>query len=222
MKRLLLFTLIIFNIISANAQVGVSGGLNMLKAFGVQKPYAGMHLGVEIARDDEVTFYGRISTYLPNSDPDNGDLNYVYAQARDYSTVPFNIEVPYKSTINYTVLEGGSRYYIGEGYDSGFGAYGGSCFSLSFNSVKRKYDSFDETKYEFVTYEEPKGSIFNIGVGLSGGIKNTFPGIGTLYLDMNFSYLLLSQPSNTTAASTSLYSPLLFNFTLGFRKDLYR
>lgn len=220
MKRGILFLFILMNITWINAQVGLSGGLSMLKAFGVPKPYAGMHLGIEIPRDDQVSFYGRITAYLPNQELSDGS-NYTYVTARDFSTVPYQKQVYYTSQMNYTSLEGGSRYYIGDGYDSGFGAYGGSNFSIVFNSVKRKYDEFDEVKYELPANELPKGAIFNVGVGLSGGVKHTFAGVGTVYFDINFSYLLLSQPSNTTAQGTNSYSPLLFNFGLGFRKELY-
>lgn len=220
MKKGILFWIVLLNVSLLSAQVGLSGGLNMLKAFGVPKPYAGMHLGVEIPRDDQVSFYGRISTYLPNEEQADG-TNYIYVTARDFSIIPYQQQVYYKSTMNYTSLEGGSRYYIGDGYDSGFGAYGGSNFSIIFNSVKRKYDEYDEVKYELPANEIPKGAIFNVGVGLTGGVKHTFAGVGTIYFDVNFSYMLLSQPSNTTAQMTNSYSPLIFNFGLGFRKELY-
>jgi hypothetical protein len=204
----------------AVAQVGLSGGLNTLKAFGVPKMYAGMHFGVEIPRDDQVSFYGRFSGYLPNRD-ELSTTNYTYVTARETTTVPYQQIVNYTPQMNYMVIEGGSRYYIGEGYDAGFGAYGGSNFSVIFNTVKRNYDPFDEVKYVLPSTELSKGAIFNIGVGLGGGLKYTFAGVGSLYLDVNFSYMLLSQPSNSTASSTNLYSPLLFNFGLGFRKELY-
>ena len=124
--------------------------------------------------------------------------------------------------MNYSVIEGGTRYYWGDGYDAGFGLYGGSSMSVIFNSIKRNYDDYDEVKYEMADTELPKGSIFNVGVGLGGGVKNTFAGIGTLYFDMNFSYLILSLPSNNTASQVGdMYSPLLFNFAVGFRKELY-
>jgi hypothetical protein len=220
MKKGFLLLFMMLNFACINAQVGVSGGMSVLKAFGVPKPYAGLHLGVEIPRDDQVSFYGRLSAYLPNQEESNG-TNYVFVTARDFSTVPYQKQVYYTSQMNYTCLEGGTRYYIGDGYDSGFGAYGGSNFSVIFNSVKRKYDEFDEVKYALDPNELPKGAIFNVGVGLSGGVKHTFAGIGTVYFDINFSYMLLSQPSNTTAQSTNSYSPLLFNFGLGFRRELY-
>lgn len=223
MKKGFLFLMLLLGSFMANGQVGLSGGVSSLKAFGVPGLYMGMHLGVEIPRDDAVSFYLRATQYLNNK---NSSVVTGYATAKDASTVPYYIEVPITTTdkFNYTVLEGGSRYYIGEGYDSGFGAYGGSNVSIMFNSVKKteEYGSFDESKYEAPALTEyPKGNIFNIGFGLGGGVKNTFAGIGTLYFDMNFSYLILSIPSNGTAQNTNSYSPLLFNFCLGFRRELY-
>jgi hypothetical protein len=218
MRNILLTLVAIMQLSILSAQFGLSGGLNTILAFGAPKPYFGFHIGGEIPRDDAVTFYGRLSTYIGNEDTTAG---LVFAEAIDPLTNPYLQTVYYTSKMNYTILEGGTRYYLGDGYDSGFGLYGGSNFSLMLNSVKRKYGDYDQVKYTLPSNEVPKGMIFNIGVGLSGGIKNTFAGIGTVYFDINFTYLLLSQPSNTTAQSTNLYRPLIFNFGLGFRRDIY-
>ena len=218
MRNILLTLVAIMQLSILSAQFGLSGGLNTILAFGAPKPYFGFHIGGEIPRDDAVTFYGRLSTYIGNED---ATADSVYAEAIDPLTNPYLQTVYYTSKMNYTILEGGTRYYLGDGYDSGFGLYGGSNFSLMLNSVKRKYGDYDQVKYALPSNEVPKGMIFNIGVGLSGGIKNTFAGIGTVYFDINFTYLLLSQPSNTTAQSTNLYRPLIFNFGLGFRRDIY-
>lgn len=218
MKNILLTLVAIMQLSILSAQFGLSGGMNTIFAFGAPKPYLGLHIGGEIPRDDAVTFYGRLSTYLGNKDTVPG---LVFANAIDPMTNPYQQTVYYTSKMNYTVLEGGTRYYLGDGYDSGFGLYGGSNFSLILNSVKRKYGDYDQVKYSLPTTELPKGMIFNLGVGLSGGVKHTFAGIGTVYFDVNFTYLLLSQASNTTAQSTNLYKPLIFNFGLGFRREFY-
>jgi len=218
MKNILLSLVAIMQLSILSAQFGLSGGMNTIFAFGAPKPYVGLHIGGEIPRDDAITFYGRLSTYIGNEDPTSG---LVFAEAIDPMTNPFQQTVYYTSKMNYTVLEGGTRYYLGDGYDSGFGLYGGSNFSLLLNSVKRKYGDYDQVKYALPSTEIPKGMIFNVGVGLTGGVKHTFAGIGTVYFDVNFTYLLLSQPSNTTAQSTNLYRPLIFNFGLGFRREFY-
>jgi hypothetical protein len=223
MKKGLIFTLFLMLSLGSNAQVGLSGGFNAIKAFGVPGLYEGMHIGVEIPRDDAVSFYMRASGYLSSN---NSTETIGYATAINPSTTPYYVQVPITTTdrFNYTVLEGGSRYYIGDGYDSGFGAYGGSNVSIIFNSVRKteSYGAYDASKYTAPALTEyPKGSIFNIGFGLTGGVKNTIAGIGTIYFDMNFSYLILGVPSNSTASATSSYSPLVFNFALGFRRELY-
>ncbi len=220
MKSKLFLVLFLMNGLFLGAQVGVSAGFSLLKGFGVKMPYGGMHIGVEIPRDDQVTFYGRFTTTLMNKDAVDG-TNYTYVTARDVSTNPYQLQVYYQNKMNYNIIEGGTRYYIGEGYDSGFAAYGGANFSLAISSVKRKYDEYDEVKYELPSTEIPKGTIFSIGAGLAGGVKYTFAGIGSIYFDADFSYLLLSQANNTTAASTNSYSRLFFLFGIGFRKEIY-
>ena len=187
----------------SNAQFGLSGGVSMLKGFGIQKPFVGFHIGGELPRDDQNSIYGRISFYAKQTE----DItNTTMLTANDLLTLPYNINVSYTSSMNYTVLEGGNRYYIGDGYDSGFGAY---------------YEDYDESKYSLPETELPRGSIFSFAFGLNGGVKHTFAGVGTLYGDAGFGYVLIGKPSNLTAQSTNLYSNLLFTFSIGFRKEFY-
>lgn len=203
----------------SNAQFGLTGGVSVLKAFGTPKPYIGFHFGGEVPRDDQVSIFGRISFYAKQKET---IPQQTFVQAIDQSTTPYSMTVNYVNSMNYTIIEGGNRYYIGNGYDSGFGAYGGGSLLMIFNTVKRKYDDYDQSKYVLYDPQEmPKGSIINLGFGLGGGIKHTLAGVGTLYLDANFSYLIYSRASNTTAASVSNFSQILFAFNLGFRKDFY-
>ena len=201
------------------AQFGAAGGISVLKAFGMPKPYVGIHLGGEIPRDDQVSLYGRISMYGKQEDP---IISFTNVNAIDPLTFPSSKNISYQNAMNYTIIEGGTSYYIGDGYDSGFGAYGGGNVSAVFNTIKRSYDygDVDQSKYQLSITEVAKGSIFNIGFGLGGGVKNTFAGIGTLYFDAGFSYLILSIPSSNNI-STNMYSPLLFTFNFGFRKEFY-
>jgi hypothetical protein len=217
-KQLVVIVILLIGAHAAQAQFGLSGGMSVLKGFGIPKPYIGMHFGGEIPRNDQISLYARLSLYARQKEPVPGST---YVTAVDLATNPYIQTIQYSSTFNYTIIEGGTRYYIGNGYDSGFGAYGGSTVMLAINSVKRKYGDYDQAKYELPTSEISKGSIFNLGFGLGGGVKNTFAGIGTLYLDMNLAYMILSTASNATAQSTTLYAPLLFSFSLGFRKDFY-
>lgn len=217
-KHLVVVIILLMGTNAALAQFGLSGGMSVLKGFGVQKPYIGMHFGGEIPRDDQISLYARLSLYARQQEPFKGAT---IVTATDFTTIPYSQTIGYSSTFNYTIIEGGTRYYIGNGYDSGFGAYGGSTIMLAVNTVKRKYDDYDQAKYELPASELSKGSIFNLGFGLGGGVKNTFAGIGTLYLDLNLAYMILSTASNSTAQNTSLYAPLLFSFNLGFRKEFY-
>jgi hypothetical protein len=177
---------------------------------------------VEIPRDDQLSFYGRATFYLKQNLSSN---NQTIVQAVDPANLMQYELINYKQSFNYTVLEGGNRYYLGNGYDSGFGAYGGGKLAVIFNSVKRKYDwgTVSEADYTLPSTELSRGSIFNVGFGLQGGIKHTLAGVGTLYLDADFVYLVLGYPSNETAqlGANAMWTPLLFSVNLGFRKDIY-
>ena len=215
-KSIIVAILTLFSGLSL-AQFGAAGGISVLKAFGMPKPYVGLHFGGEIPRDDQVSLYGRISLYGKQEDP---LINYTNVNAINPLTFPSTQNVTYQNAMNYTIIEGGTRYYIGDGYDSGFGAYGGGNVSALFNTIKRTYGDYDQSKYQLNTTEMAKGSIFNVGFGLVGGVKNTFAGIGTLYFDAGFSYLILSIPSSNSIP-TNMYTPLLFTFNFGFRKEFY-
>lgn len=221
MKKLILLMLLLLNTAVIFAQFGLSGGVSVLKGFGTPKPFVGIHVGGEIPRDDQVSFYGRLSLYAKQTEAIPSTLT-LYTP--DYMS---STQVQYKTSMNYVILEGGNRYYIGNGYDSGFGAYGGGTFMLILNSVKRNYDDFDEVKFPLPVTEVRKGSIFNLAVGLGGGVKHTLAGVGTFYFDVSLAYMILGTASNTTASSVAdgvgqdLYSPLIFTFGLGFRKDIY-
>jgi hypothetical protein len=221
-KHLVVVIILLMGTNAALAQFGLSGGMSVLKGFEVQKPYIGMHIGGEIPRDDQISLYARLSIFAFQTDTIKS-VTSVYA-VDPANTFPFSKTVGYFNKMNYTLLEGGTRYYLGNGYDSGFGAYGGSTVLIAVNFVKRNYDGFEQ-EYELSSSDLPKGKIFNLGFGLSGGIKNTFPGIGTLYFDLGLAYLILNQANNQTAVIAAnnggLYSQLLFNFSLGFRKEFY-
>ena len=221
-KQYLVLIISIVGISSAQAQFGLSGGTCLLKGFGTAKPFVGLQIGGEMPRDDFASLFGRISFYGKQW---QGLTNTTYVEAINMNTtLPSTQTITYDNSMNYTVIEGGNRFYIGDGYDSGFGAYGGGTLQAIFNTVKRDYNygSIDMSKYQLPINELPKGSIFSLGFGLSGGVKNTFAGVGTAYFDLGFSYVIMNSASNSTAGSVNgMYSPLFFTFCLGFRKDFY-
>lgn len=213
------FLLVIANF--SNAQFGLSGGVSMLKGFGGPKPFVGLHIAGEIPRDDYVSFFLRAAFYAKQKD---FSPEYGYVQGIDPATMPVTQNVTYFNSMNYIVFEGGNRFYIGDGYDNGFGAYGGGTLQAIFNKVKREYDygTIDMSKYQLPQGEELQGSIFSLSFGLNGGLKYTFSGYGTAYFETGVSYVLNAVTSNNTAAGASnLYSPLMFTFGLGFRKEFY-
>lgn len=218
MRKYLVIFVLILGSLNVMGQFGVSGGASVLKGFGTTaKPFVGMHIGGELPRNDQNSLYARISFYARQKET---TTNSTFVQTADLTGFQ---TISYVNSMNYTILEGGNRYYIGNGYDSGFGGYGGGNLLLAFNSIKRTYGDYDQVLYSLPSTEMPKGSIFNLGFGLGGGVKYTFAGIGTMYFDANFAYLITSSASNSTASSVvnTLYAPLLFTFNIGFRKDFF-
>jgi hypothetical protein len=218
MRLLLFFTFCVLSISIGRSQISVNAGTGFMKGFSNPKYFYGLHLGGEIPRSNELTLYARVGYYFPQREDDSSST---FLTANDFNTIPYQILTKYVSTLSHLTMEGGTRYYIGNGYDNGFSGYGGNCLMIMNSIVKRKYDYYDRSKYSIPEGEEDAGSILSILLGLQGGIKYTEPVIGTFYFDVSGAYSLLSLPSNQTAANTTLFSPLIFNFSVGFRKDFY-
>ena len=210
---------------NAQSQVSLNLGLGPLKGFGVPKSFFGFHGGIELPRNNDVTFYLRLGYYLPRKEDDTISTS---VTAINPLSSPSTLTVSYLTSTNYTTIEGGTRYYLGNDYDNGFSIYGGSNFMLILNSVKRNYEKYDltgqynwENDYVLSESEEVKGTIISVALGLQGGVKYTFPARGTIYADITGSYALFAKASNNTAANSNLYAPMIFIFNVGFRKDLY-
>jgi hypothetical protein len=217
------FIILVFSLTTLNAQYSVNMGVNALSPFGTSQKYMGFHLGGEFPRDNDVSMYLRASFYGKKKlDPLLFQENTIQLETIDPND--FNVAfVSGVTTFNYTTIDGGLRYYLLDGYDNGFALYGGSNLMGVFNKAKFTVDEYDKTKYRLPTGTALSGTILNVGIGLSGGAKYTIPGVGSIYLDATFDYLLISLPSNTQASSiaSNFYSPILFSLNAGFRKDFY-
>lgn len=206
-----------------HSQYSFIGGTSILKPFGDSQPFIGVHLGGEFPRDNESSFYIKGSFYSKNKlDPaiyGTAVLPLENIDPNDFSSQSVTGDIYF----NYKTFDGGIRRYLLEGYDSGFSLYGGSNFMGVINKAKVILAEYDKSKYRLQTGTILSGTVINLGVGFNGGAKYTFPGVGSLYLDANFNYLLIGIPSNETAKTISsyFYSPILFAFHLGFRKDFY-
>ena len=213
--------------VSLNAQVSISAGMGGVNGFSTSKSFFGLHGGLQLPRNNDVTFYGRFGHYFSRPD-DIQNTTTVILQDLTNTSLPYQLQVYSNSTFNYTTIEGGTRYYIGNDYDNGFSAYGGSNFMLLFNTVKLEYEKTDitgtyewENDYALATSEDDRGVIIGLALGIQGGLKYTIPAVGTAYFDISGQYSIIGQANNATASNTNLYSPLFFVFTVGFRKDLY-
>lgn len=209
-----------------SAQFSVGGGPTAMMEFGNKKPFYGLHFNMEFPRNNEVTFYGRI-TYLFNQKNVNyiGDLA---AIAKDINTQPEWVTVPMNSlsSVNYIMIDGGTRYYLINGFDEGFSIYGGTNIALIVNSIKYGYSfgDYDATMYNLDTGDftdsREKGTIIRLAVGFTGGLKYTIPAKGTFYFDFNPQLTLFGIPSNQNIPNT-VYKPVFFGFNIGYRKEIY-
>ena len=221
-----LFFILLVTFLASNffSQISANAGIGTLNGFGVEKTFYGINLGLEYPRSDKNTLFGRIAYYIPRNNIDSTDG---FVSAKDpLTTVPNSLARNYMVSTGYLTIEGGTRYYLLNGYDNGFSIYGGSTILVCINKIKRNYADwnhpYNEANYE--NYGDTKGTILNLGVGLQGGLKYTFPSIGTLFCDLSGNYLIVRQANNDMVGESDNYpfnSAMLFTFNLGFRKDFY-
>lgn len=220
-----LFFILLFSFLVGDffSQISANAGMGSLKGFGAKKTFFGFNLGLEYPRSNQATLYGRISYYIPRNEDDSTQA---YASAISTTTFPYQLQRNYTISTGYLTIEGGTRYYLLNGYDNGFSFYGGSTLLLCVNNIKKKFADwdypYDEAEYQ--NYGDSKGTILNLGIGLQGGLKYTFPGSGTIFFDFSGNYLVVRKGSNDVIYETTNYpfdSALLFTFNLGIRKDFY-
>lgn len=202
-------------------QMGISLGYSAFKGFSAYKAHHGISIGLELPRDDAMTLYGRFTHYFRNLYPED-TLQY-FLEPRD-PNAPFVLSSTSSIPgMNANVIEGGTRYYIGDGYDNGFAAYGGSALMIIMNKITYEVGPYNQVDYvPYSPYNYVEGSIFSLGFGLEGGAKYSMPPYGTIYADIGFSYIIfntVSVPANVLFY-VSPYRQLYFSFNIGFRKDL--
>lgn len=203
---------------SLNAQYSIGGGLSTIFQFGNNKPFVGGHIIAEIPQNDDVTFYGRLCYTTPQKQSLNRYEIYDPATNNFYPLTEIE-------KFNYLSIDGGTRYYLINGFDESISIYGGTNIGVFVNTVRKDYDFDDGEDHtdllDAVNLQRGKGTVLSIAVGVSGGVKYTMPGRGTLYFDINPHMMLFGVGSNNVANSTQTYRQLVFNFGIGYRREFY-
>jgi len=205
-------------------QISISGGTGILNGIGKGFKPVGFHIGIDVPRSSDLTFYARAAAFLPAG---GKETYYENMTAILQTTSPYTTSVPYQKESNTYYFEGGTRSFILNDYDNGFGIYGGSVVGVGINQTRKEYEDYDymgvpwEGKYLPSSGDERKGNYYYLALGIQGGMKYTIPIRGTIYFDMTGTYSVLGFANNFTGNSSLTYSPLNFLFSLGYRRDLY-
>lgn len=205
-------------------QISVNGGASMLLGFGAPKPWGGFHLGINIPRDEDITFQVQYQ-YLFKQKLQEPLIG--VATAKDPFASPYNIQVDLTPSMDYHIISGGTRYYFINGYDYGFSLYGGGTFSLIFNSIRSKTTAYDADNYDLDEYSRDfeKAAFLNIAAGVSGGMKYSISNVGSVYLDVGLLYMVFSNDNKNGRViqkmfEERLYNRVLLTFQVGFRRDI--
>jgi hypothetical protein len=222
MKQLFILILVTISF-SGYSQIGIMGGLAVAKPFGAEETAVGLQFGADVPQSDDFSYFGRVSLYPFGRETKAGTIG---VESIDGSTGP--MEVDRLGKTNLYTLSGGIRYYGGEGYEFGFGVYGGTTFTILLGKYSESVGEYDESKYRIPDFYNPKAALLGGTVGLNGGVKYGIPTIGTVYLDISLDYLLLPEPVNleTLKFSKLLFvnpqnlSRIYFGLNIGIRRDI--
>jgi hypothetical protein len=222
--------------LGASAQFGLSAGPAFTKSFGAPKMLAGFHIGGEVSQDDASSYFARFSYFPGGLESTDYQVALIDNATNNFAFDPltgFQLLTRMNSTkTNYTKLEGGIRYYLIDGYETGFSVYGGSKIVIGFNKVKADYTPYNEAKYRLTDGLAKSGTAFSLGFGLQGGLKYGIVGLGTVFFDLGVDFLLTGSNSNDVPyysnylyrvqdGTVVAYRQPTFTFSLGFRKDLF-
>lgn len=197
-------------------QFSVGVGPSLYKNFGAPRSIVGFHVQGELCEDDETSFHGRVSvTPFAKEDPVNLYLS-------DFNGNQFAVSHDYIPKTNYISIKGGYKTYIGDGYEFGFAAYGGTSLGAIISSVRLDAGDYDRTQYLVPEQLKETGRVFGLVAGLNGGVKYSLPPAGTIYLDAGLDYILLPLNNQKQALNYTsfLRNSLFFSVELGFRRDI--
>ncbi|MFT7343595.1 MAG: hypothetical protein ACI9XP_000169 [Lentimonas sp.] len=225
MKQLFILILVTISF-SGYSQIGIMGGLAVAKPFGAEQTPVGLQFGADVPQSDDFSYFGRVSLY-PFGRESEATFP-VFVEPKDGSGGGFNVAA-YGKTNLYT-LSGGIRYYGGEGYEFGFGVYGGTTFSVLFGKYSERLDEYDESTYRTQGSYNPNASLLGGMVGLNGGVKYGIPSIGTVFLDVNLDYILLYDYVNESilvksnllikSGNQGILARVYFGLNIGIRRDI--
>lgn len=207
---------------SVKAQFIIGGNMAYQIPFGSEKNFTGVQLLLEKPVSERNSYYGKVSFFFPQK---VNLANQYVADAIDFNTEPQSVNLSMLTNFSSFGIEFGRRGYIINPIDYGFSLYGSSTIVMTFNTIKSRVQSYDKTKYQIYGITENlngTGNIFNLGFGVSGGMKYDFS-FGTFYADVSLGYDFLQLASNAIAQQgySSFGSRLNFGIGIGYRKILF-
>lgn len=223
-KRISLL-LLIFASFQLNAQIIIGGKYDFMLPFGAEKQFHGLQLLVEKPMNERVSYFGTLTYYFPQKLMQD---SVYFANAIVPNVDPPGLSLGAASQYSMVGLSFGRRNYWINTIDNGFALYGGTVINVRFGFAKARPESYDTSKYQIQNVDpntevNGKGTIFNLGFGLNGGMKYDINRFGTLYFDLAFEYSILNYPTTTTALNQfrNFGSPLNFYLGIGYKKIIF-
>lgn len=221
MRFFVLVTLLLCSI-AAQAQIIIGANAAYQIPLGATENFFGAQLLIEKPSNDRNSFVGRVSYYFPRQLTVE---NAYVADAIVPGISPTSINLDHLTQYSTINIEFGRRAYVINPIDYGFSLYFNSNLIAGFNLIRSRLEEYDRSQYQIYGGDvtaNGKGSVFNLGLNLNGGMKYDFT-FGTFFFDINFNYNFIQFATNDIARSgyQSFGSPFLFTFGLGYRKLLF-
>jgi len=219
------FIVVLFVCSFSYAQLSIGGGASLLSEFGGKGTKYGLNIIVEKPRNNETTFTGRMVYAFANEHKELVPGGGLPATAKD-SSETISVPIYSSSSMDYLMLDFGTRTYIINGFDEGFSLYGGTQLGGILNRVKwGNTINYDDSKYTIMpSLLDPwrnggEGSIIRFHIGLNGGGKYTIPNLGSFFFEagVHLTPIVIS----SVDLPQGLVNSVFFNFNIGFRRELY-
>jgi hypothetical protein len=214
MKRIL-FLLTVVCSLQVSAQYSIGGGFSTFNSTNSGITRVGLHLFYENPHNEVTSFYLRSLFTLPVKRFDSLSLALVGFEPG----LPAFASVGREIKTTYIAVDGGTRRYIFNTYDSGFAVFG----HLHLKGVLARYseevDDYNEELYQPNDPVFPDGLALLLGIGADIGFKWQLPSTGSFLFEAGFdAFQRLSDPIFILGNEIGT---LGLTFNISYRHDIF-
>jgi hypothetical protein len=212
MKRILLLFFILLTV-QLNGQYSIGGGFSTFNSTNSGITRVGLHLFYENPHNEVTSFYLRSLFTLPVTRFDSLSLSTLEPGFPSFASVGR------ERITTYIAVDGGTRRYIFNTYDSGFSIFGHLHLKGVLASYKERVEEYNEDVYQPNDATAPDGLALLLGIGADIGFKYQLPYTGSFLFEAGFdTFQRLSDPVFILGNEIGV---LGLTFNISYRHDIF-